>query len=122
MITDKDQAVAYIILSAIEANPVKMFSWGFEVEKVIEGGLLFKVYGLIHKGKVMVTLNESTGLFCIQIIGKKNLVKYSIEDVKLEELVNVLDLQIERVDNYGEVVGKMYGLQTPTFKKNKESK
>lgn len=122
MITDKDQAVAYIILSAIEANPVKMFSWGFVVEKVVKGGLLFKVHGLIHKGKVMVTLNESTGLFYIQIIGKKNLAKFLIEDVKLKELVNVLDLQIERVDNYGEVIAKLYGLPTPTFNKNKESK
>jgi len=122
MITDKDQAVAYIILSAIESNPVKMFSWGFEVEKVVEGGLLFIVHGLKHKGKVMVTLNENTGLFYIQIIGNKNLVKYSIEDVRLEELVNVLDLQIERVDNYGEVVANMYGLPSPTDTKNKESK
>lgn len=122
MITDKDEAIAFLILNKIEENAVKMFSWGFAVDRVVENGLLFKVHGLIHKGKVMVTLNESTGLFYIQIIGKKNLVKCSIEHVKLEELVNVLDLQIERVDNYGEVIAKLYGLPTPTFKKNKESK
>jgi len=110
MITKNDEAVAYLILSAIEIDAVKMFSWGFGVEKVIENGLQFKVCGLKHKGRVKVICNKNTGLFDIQIIGKKNSIKNSIEDVSLDKLLNVLDLQIERVENYGEVISKMYGL------------
>lgn len=107
---DNDKAVAYLILSTIEDNPVKMFSWGFSVDRVVSNGLLFRVHGLKHKGKVKVICNKNYVLFEIQIIGKKNMVKYSIEDVSLDQLVKVLDLHIERVPNYREVIEKMYGL------------
>jgi len=110
MVKGNDKVVAYLILSEIEANPVKMFSWGFSVDRVIDNGLLFRVRGLKHKGKVKVICNKNYVLFEIQIIGKNNVVKYSIEDVSLDQLVKVLDLHIERVENYGEVVSKMYGL------------
>ena len=107
---DNDNAVAYLILKTIEDNPVKMFSWGFSVERVVENGLLFSVHGLKHKGKVKVICNKNYVLFNIQIIGKNNIVKYSIEDVSLNRLVEELDLHIERVPNYQEVIEKMYGL------------
>jgi len=94
-----------------------MISWGFKNPTIVENGLEFQVSGLIHKGWVKVNRNM-TGLFNIEIIGKKNTVKYSLEDVHLEELIKVLDLQIERVDNYSEVISKMYGL--PAKKANKD--
>ena len=122
MITITDEAIAFLILNEIEDNAVKMFSWGFSDPTVIENGLLFKTRGLIHKGSVIVTCNKNNGLFDIQIIGKKNMVKYSIEDVSLDQLVKVLDLQIERVENYGEVIAKMYGLPSKPDKKNSKSK
>ena len=121
MTTTKDEAIAFQILEVIKADLLHMMSWGFSDPTIIENGLLFRVRGLIHKGKVMVTLNECTGLFHIQIIGKKNKVKNSIEDVRLDNLINVLDLQIERVDNYGEVIAKMFGLPTKE-QRSKESK
>jgi len=107
---DNDKAVAYLILSTIEDNPVKMFSWGFSVDRVVENGLLFRVHGLKHKGRVKVICNKDYVLFEIQIIGKNNIVKYTIEEVSLDQLVKVLDLHIERVPNYREVIEKMYGL------------
>ena len=109
MITDKDKAIAYEILKLIGDDLLHMMSWGFSDPTIIENGLQFKVSGLLHKGWVKVTSN-STGLFNIQIIGKKDIVKYSKEDVCLNQLIEELDLLIERVPNYREVLEKMYGL------------
>ena len=118
MITDRDEAIAYEVLKLIGDDLLHMISWGFSDPTVIENGLQFKVQGLIHKGKVKVTCN-STGLFDIEIIGKKKTIKYSIEDISINQLIGELDLQIERVPNYGEVISKMYGLP---YKKEKIDK
>lgn len=116
MITNKDKAIAYKILSLIEDNPVKMFSWGFADPTVIENGLLFKVRGLIHKGRVKAVFNKNNGLFNILIMCKKDMVRYSIEDISLDQLINQIDLLVERVPNYREVIEKMYGLPPKSTK------
>lgn len=116
MIKEIDKAIAYEILSLIGDDLLHMMSWGFSDPTIIEHGLQFKVRGLIHKGKVKVTCNKDNGLFDIQIIGKKDKVKYSIEDISLNQLINQIDLHVERVPNYREVLEKIYGL--PPLKDN----
>lgn len=116
MITNKDKAIAYKILSLIENNPVKMFSWGFTDPTVIENGLLFKVRGLKHKGKVKVLYQEGKDLFQIQLFSKKNKLKDSIEDVYVDQLVQVIDQSVEKIENYNEVVRAMYGLPPKKYK------
>lgn len=109
MITDKDKAIAYEILKLIGDDLLHMMSWGFSDPTIIENGLQFKVSGLLHKGWVKVIYNKN-GQYDILIIGKKDMVKTSIEDISLDQLINQIDLLVERVPNYREVLEKMYRL------------
>ena len=64
------------------------------------------VQGFIHTGFVQITLNEGTDLFEIKLLSeKRELVKF-IDGVYLDCLVNTLDENIEKCDNYKQRVSE----------------
>ena len=83
-------------------------SWGLDPSKarVIDNGMEIYVQGFLHKGFVQITLNEGTDLFEIKLLSEeRELVKF-IEDVYLDSLVNTLDENIEKCENYEQRVSE----------------
>ena len=79
-----------------------IMSWGLDPSKarVINNGMEIFVQGFLHKGFVQITLNEGTDLFEIKLLSEeRELVKF-IEDVFFDCLVNTLDENIEKCENY----------------------
>ena len=93
------------ILNCLTREKWIVFSWGFNSPVAINNGLQFNVNGFIFKGIVQVIYNEGTDLFDLNFI-KNNVALIPIPNVSIVELIEVLDDQIERVDNYNERVKK----------------
>lgn len=88
-----------------------LMSWGFTSPIVIKQGLRFSVNGFILKGEVQITYNEGADLFDLTFFTEDNKVRNTINGVYIDELVNVIDGQVERVDNYNERVNEEYGFK-----------
>jgi hypothetical protein len=110
MTSKKDKDLASYIQTIIESHLLETMTWGYEDPKPIKDGLKFKVTGLKHQGYVKILYHEGKDQFQIQLFSKKHVLKDSIEDVYIDQLVQVINQSVERVPNYGEVVRKMYGL------------
>lgn len=110
MITEQDRELAIYIQSIIKSDFMAALCWGYSQPKIIKNGLEFSVSGLKHQGKVRVIYNEGRDLFDIQLLSETNELKETIEGIYFDELVEVIDRKIERVENYNEKVRKMYGM------------
>jgi hypothetical protein len=87
-------------------------SWGFESPVVIRLGLRFKVNGFLHSGVVEVRYDEGADLFDIYLIDKDCVNKETLEGIYFDQLVEVIDDHVERVDNYNERVNQEYNILT----------
>jgi len=97
------------ILNCLTREKLIVFSWGFHSPVALNNGLQFNVNGFIFNGIIQVIYNEGTDLFDLKFI-KNNKVVILLPNVQLEELIEVLDDLIEKVDNYEERVKKEYSL------------
>ena len=97
------------ILNRLTREKWIVFSRGFNSPVAIKNGLQFNVNGFIFKGIVKVIYNEGTDLFDLKFI-KNNITLIPLSDVDINELIEVLDDHIEKVDNYDERVKKEYSL------------
>lgn len=86
-----------------------VWSWGFNSPKAIANGLSFKVQGFKFKGSVEVIYNEGTDLFDISFVKRGKIVEV-VEGIYIDQLVNVIDSQVEKVNNYNERVEAEYSL------------
>ena len=99
---DRSYELAMYIWSILKTQMTVIMSWGLDPSKarVIDNGMEIYVQGFLHKGFVQITLNEGTDLFEIKLLSEeRELVKF-IEDVYLDCLVNTLDENIEKCENY----------------------
>ena len=75
-----------------------LWSWGIAEQRAMiyenMPSLGIRVNGYIHKGWVIIALNEGKDLYNIYLLDKKQNVKETIEDVFVEDL-DVLDSLIE---------------------------
>lgn len=83
-------------------------SWGFTSPIAINMGLKFSVSGFLLKGTVQILYNEGSDLFDLTFINEDGTVRNSIKGVFFYELVNEIDEQVERVDNYNDRVHNEY--------------
>ena len=100
--TNRSYELAMYIWSILKTQMTVIMSWGLDPSKarVIDNGMEIHVQGILHKGFVQITLNEGTDLFEIKLLSEeRELVKF-IEDVFLDCLVNTLDENIEKCENY----------------------
>jgi len=97
------------IMNCLTRQKIIVFSWGFRNPIAINNGLRFSVNGFIHKGIVEIIYNEGTDYFDLNFIKNKQL-KKRIASVAKDELIETLDLYIEKVDKYDERVRKEYHL------------
>ena len=84
-----------------------VFSWGINSPVAINNGLQFNVNGFIFTGIIQVIYNEGIDLFDLKFI-KNNEALIPIPNVYLDELIEVLDDLIEKVDNYEVKVKQEY--------------
>ena len=102
--------MAKYIYSILRSQLNIMWSWGFNSPKAIENGLMFKVEGFIFKGWVKVVYNAGRDLFDISLSDYQKTIVKKIEGVYFDELVNVIDLEVEKVNDYENRVKQEYSL------------
>lgn len=99
--------MATYIMDCLKRQIWIVFSWGFNSPVAQQNGLQFSVNGFIHKGIVQVIYNERLDLFEVKTVKNGNVIK-SKADVYIDELVDVIDLMVEKVENYDERVKSKY--------------
>lgn len=101
--------MAMYIMRILKSQLMIVWSWGFNSPKAIANGLSFKVQGFKFKGSVEVIYNEGTDLFDISFVKRGKIVEV-VEGIYIDQLVNVIDSQVEKVNNYNERVEAEYSL------------
>ena len=106
--TNRSYELAMYIWSILKTQMTVIMSWGLDPSKarVIDNGMEIHVQGFLHKGFVQITLNEGTDLFEITLLSEERETVKFIEDVFLDYLVNTLDENIEKCENYEQRVSE----------------
>ena len=68
--------------------------------RVIDNGIELHVQGFLHTGFLQITLNEGADLFEITLLSEKRETVKFIDGVYLDCLVDTIDREVERCDNY----------------------
>lgn len=80
-----------------------VMSWGIRKRIVIADKLcIMKVNGLLHKGYVIISYNGGTDLFNVHIVSTRGNMKVEHHDIYLEDLVDVIDGEVERKNNWND--------------------
>jgi len=87
------------IMNCLSRQKMIVFSWGFHNPVEINNGLRFSVNGFIHKGIVEILYNEGTDYFDLYFIKNKEIINRKAS-VSIDELIETLDLYIEKTDKY----------------------
>ena len=106
--TNRNYELAMYIWSILKTQMTVIMSWGLDPSKarVIDNGMEIYVQGFLHKGFVQITLNDGTDLFEIILLSEEGETVKFIEDVFLDCLVNTLDENIEKCENYEQRVSQ----------------
>lgn len=88
------------ILSVLRQEPIKSMSWGaVDFESIYYEqmpALKFNVNGFLHKGTVIVALNEGEDLYEIYCLNEDRSVAKSRTEVYCYELMDILDRLIDQ--------------------------
>lgn len=100
--TNRNLELAMYIWSILKTQMTVIMSWGLDPSKarVIDNGMEIYVQGFLHKGFVQITLNEGTDLFEIALLSEERETVKFIDGIYLDCLVNTLDENIEKCENY----------------------
>ena len=97
------KAIAEQTLAQIKASCSSKFvfySWGVSKLQYTfynrKPTLQMRVSGAIHKGYVLVSLNEGKDLYEITLLNNKKEVKKKLEDISCDQLGTVIDSLVER--------------------------
>lgn len=109
---DYNRELAKYIWSVLRMQITIFISWGVDPEsmKVIEGGLEFECNGFKHTGKVQIVLDEGKDLFEVHLISENGEKIKTIEDVYVDMLVDVIDENVEKTEDYKERICREYGI------------
>ena len=108
-ITLADYDMSKYIYRILLTQPTILMSWGFSSPILIKQGLKFSVNGFILKGQVQIIYNEGADLFDLTFFTEVNEVRNTLTGVYIDELVDTIDRQVERVNNYNARVNQEYG-------------
>lgn len=105
---NRDQEIAMYIWSILRTRMTIIMSWGIDPgqARVIDSGMEIHVQGFLHKGFLQITLNEGTDLFEITLLSENREPVKFIDDVYLDCLVNTIDENVEKCDNYEQRVSE----------------
>ncbi len=87
-------------LRVLKTKPTWMSSWGFRKPINYDNEmLLFRVSGHHHKGYVAITLNWDD-TYIVTLLNVRWAIKETFSNVYVDELVELLDVKIERIEKY----------------------
>ena len=100
--TNRNYELAMYIWQILKTQMTIIMSWGIDPSKarVIENGIELHVQGFLHTGFLQITLNEGADLFEITLLSEKRETVKFIDGVYLDCLVDTIDREVERCDNY----------------------
>jgi len=101
---------ANYIYSILKSQLNILWSWGFNSPMPLNNGLQFMVEGFIHKGYVSIIYNEGRDLFDITLLNYQMTIVKKIDGVHLDELIDTIDNEVEKVNNYENRVKQEYSL------------
>ena len=98
--------MANYIMRILRSQLMVMYSWGCSNFKALPNneGLIFHVSGFKHDGWVKVVLDEGADLFDIFYLDNDKQIQKSQKGIYLDELVQTIDNEIEKTENYGQDV------------------
>jgi len=105
--------MAQYIYSILRTRLNVLMSWGFSNPRSLPNnkGLIFQVDGFIHKGYVKVEYNQEKDLFDIFLFNyQMTIVKKIIDGIYFDSLVEVIDSEVEKCENYEDRVKQEYSL------------
>jgi len=103
-LTKYDLEMSKYILRILSSQHIILWSWGFNEANTIKSGLRFNVNGFIHQGYVDVIYNEGQDLFDVNLLNKELKITKALPGIFFDELVNVIDQHVEKIENYNEHV------------------
>lgn len=106
--TDRSQELAMYIWQILKTQMTIIMSWGIDPSKarVIENGIELHVQGFLHTGFLQITLNEGADLFEITLLSEERETVKFIDGVYLDCLVDTIDREVEKCDNYEQRVSE----------------
>jgi len=92
------------IKQILSAKPTIMSAWGFDEPVPFPGGILFHVDGFKHQGYVQILYDEGDDTFIVVLLDEYLNPHARFENVYIDQLVDVIDREVERTDDYDERV------------------
>lgn len=95
--------VANEILKLLRIGAYKTMSWGMDrlvaIEYEDKPALKFNVNGFVHKGNVVIALDDGKDLYEIHLLKDSGEVKKSVREIYYDHLVDMADVLIETGDD-----------------------
>lgn len=114
-IQNRVNEIAKYILQALLYNTPIFMSWGVDPKSIkpvmVENmpGLQFHTQAYLHTGYVQVVIDEGADTFVVRLLSDEDDTLLSTtEDVYLSDLTSVIDVLVERCDNYEDKVSQDY--------------
>ena len=100
--------ISNYIFQVLISKPIILMSWGFHNPMGGDNALMFKVNGFIHQGDVIVSYNEASDLFDVQLLTKQGELVKAIENIYVDQLVDVIDEAVEHTADYATRIRNQY--------------
>ena len=88
------------IKQILSAQPTALSAWGFDEPVPFPGGMLFHVDGFKHQGYVQILYDEGDDAFIVVLLDEYLNPHARFENIYLDQLVDVIDREVERTDDY----------------------
>ena len=88
------------IKQILSAQPTILSAWGFDEPVPFPGGMLFHVSGFKHQGYVQILYDEGDDTFIVVLLDEYLNPHARFENIYIDQLVDVIDREIERTDDY----------------------
>ena len=102
--------MAIYIMTILSAKPSVAMSWGISKFGALQGdeGCMFHVQGFKFNGWVKIVYDEGADLFNIFYIDNKGETQKIQKGIYFDELVDTIDREVEKVENYNQKVKELY--------------
>ena len=102
--------MAVYIMQILSTKPNVVMSWGVCKFKALQGdeGVMFHVQGFKFNGWVKCVYDLGADLFNIFYIDNKGETQKIQKGIYFDELVDTIDREVEKVENYNQKVKELY--------------
>lgn len=102
--------MAVYIMQILSTKPNVVMSWGVCKFRALQGdeGVMFHTQGFKWNGWVKVVFDQGADLFNIFYIDNKGETQKIQMGIYFDELVDTIDREVEKVENYNQRVKELY--------------